>query len=158
GQRWCRQSACGSSGAAGRRLDLPILATTGELFRGIHGSMMSRGLIVAALLPGPWPPDSGAVSARPRASCRRRHRFWKSFVADAVIRQISRGIRPSHLAALCRQVGWPNGLAKMSHLVLALNAYGDAGGALTKARHAISRLVALTEPRPEAKLQPGCAE
>ena len=32
-----------------------------------------------------------------------------------------------------------------------------AGGALTKARHAISRLVAFTEPRPEAKLQPGWA-
>lgn len=35
--------------------------------------------------------------------------------------------------------------------------YGAAGGALTKARHAISRLVALTEPSPDAKLHPGRA-
>lgn len=32
-----------------------------------------------------------------------------------------------------------------------------AGGAWSKARQAISRLVAFTEPKPEAKLQPGWA-
>ena len=94
-----------------------------------------------------------------RARCGRRHRFWKQdVVAEEAIPQISRGIRSSRLAALCRKVGGPDSPAEMPGLVLASIDYGDAGGALTKARHAISRFVALTEPRPEAKLQPGCAE